>query len=211
VQRHAEIPAGRRRPGHRLQRADLVVRGHQAGQRGTVRGRGERGDVHPPVAVHRHADRLAAGRDVPFGGVQHAGVLDRGMHEPGAGAAAAGQAAEDRQVGGLRAGRAEGQLVRAGAEHLGDLLPGAVEQQPGPAAGPVQLGRVGPAVRDRGGQRLGRGRMQRHPRRRVQIHAAHPPDPPAPTPPTHTSGRSELGEGNGAGTPDPRRASAGSG
>ena len=90
---------------------------------------------------------------VPLRRVQHRRVLDRAVHErrPLRGA---GQRAEHRGVQRLRAVGGEADLVRPGAERFGQRLAGRVEQQPGPPARAVEPGRVGPAVVQRGEQRL---------------------------------------------------------
>lgn len=50
--------------------------------------------------------------------------------------------------------RSECELVRAAADGLGGGLAGGVQQQPGPPALAVEPGRVGPALVQRGKQRL---------------------------------------------------------
>ena len=181
VQRHAGPGTGGGDLGDRLDGADLVVGGHQAGQGGAGRGDGggERGRVDPAEPVDGHADRLAAGRDVPLGGVQDAGVLDRGVHQPAARAAPAGEAAEDGELRGLGPGGAEGHLVRAGAQHLGHGRRGRRRAAAGPAGRP---------------RRAGPGPPSRRPARR-----AAPPGPPgAAAPPTRRRGRCRP---RGDGTP----------
>ena len=61
------------------------------------------------------------------------------------------------------------QLRRPHAQHVGDRVPGRIQQLPGPAGLTVQLSRVGPTVLQRGQQSLPRGRVQRTGRGRVQI------------------------------------------
>ena len=80
--------AGGSRLGHRLESANLVIRGLQAGQQGalTCHGGGELGHVCPAEVVHAgERDRGAGPAGQPVGGVQHAGVLDRARDQvPGA-------------------------------------------------------------------------------------------------------------------------------
>lgn len=50
--------------------------------------------------------------------------------------------------------RSECELVRAAPDGLGGGLPGGVQQQPGPPPLPVEPGGIGPALVQRGKQRL---------------------------------------------------------
>ena len=116
------------------------------------------GTARPPAACVRR------------GRVQHGRVLHRRVHERVA-----------RPVAGPRAGRRrprwqasvplgrEGQLLRPYPEDLGGRGPGRVEQLAGPAGLRVELARVGPAVVQRGGQRLARDRVQRGGAGRVEV------------------------------------------
>ena len=116
---------------------------------------GRRSGGHEGVGVDpgQRVDPIDTAAAPALGRVQHGAVLDRAVHERRR-AAVAGQRAEHGGVQGLRAVRGEADLVRPGADAVGDRLAGGVEQQPGPAARAVQPGRVGPAVVERGEQRL---------------------------------------------------------
>ena len=149
--------AGRGRLGHRLHGADLVVGADQAGQghaRAADRG-GAGGQVDPAEPVDRHAGRR---RRRPRRAARRRAarrVLDRRVHE------------RRRRRGGARPGRrarpAWRGLGAAGAKvSSSGRTPSTsaiasrarVEQLPGPAGRRVELGRVGPAVVERGQQRL---------------------------------------------------------
>jgi hypothetical protein len=155
--------------------ADLVVRAHQRGQRdsvmriaGTDR-RGERVQVDPAGAVDPDRVGLAAGGGVALRGAQDGGVLHRGVHQYVPGPAAALEAAQHGQVGGLGAAGAEAHLVRPRADDVGDHLPRRVQQLTGPAGDRVPPLRVGPAVVQRGEQRPLGHRVQRRRGGGVQI------------------------------------------
>ena len=96
-------------------------------------------------------------------------MLDRADQHQVTGPATSRGGAQHGLVGGYSSTGAEGDLVGPGAEHPGDGLPGRVQQHSGAAALPVEPGRVGPAVVERGEQRGPRGRVQRGRRRVVEI------------------------------------------
>ena len=193
VQRHAVGGGDPGRLRHRLDRADLVVRPHQRGQRGPLRRRRQRGlprrEVHRALRVDGHEHRLGAlvGGE-PVHDVEHGVVLGAGEHD-------AGPLARARTAGPVQP--LDGQVVRLGAaggqHHLGrvrpqggrDRLTGLLETQLRPAPRGVQGRRV---ARDRGG--LGEGRERARTHRRgggvVQVHAgggSHPPSLGSPSRP----------------------------
>ena len=102
-----------------------------------------------------------------IGGVQDRGMLDGGVHErrarPGT------EHAEDCGMQCLRPAGRKADLVRAGPETLGRRFAGCLEQKCGPASGCVQPSGIRPAVTDGREERLSRYRVQRRPRRRVEI------------------------------------------
>ncbi len=168
-QRH--LAAERCHLGDRLHRADLVVGGLQHGERGVRPQRGgEDLRVHPAEPVDRHRGDLAALGEVPFGAVQHAGVLDGGVRQVPAAPPVAAQRAQHPEVDGLGPAGGEGDLVGPAADHLGHGLPGGVQQHSGPASGAVEPGGIGPSLVQRGGQRLPRDGVERCGGGHIEVH-----------------------------------------
>src|SRR5690242_13377807 len=60
-------------------------------------------------------------------------------------------------------------LVRAGPKRLGGQFAGGLEQKRGPATGRIQSSWIGPAVTEGRDKCLSRDRVQRRPRRRVEV------------------------------------------
>ncbi len=174
------LTAGGRSLGNGLQGADLVVGGLQAREQRALGGEcgAEFGEVGPAQAVDSgDADAGPGDPGQPVGCVQHRRVLDRARDQvtgPAGGGLTRLHRAEDGQVHGLRPGAGERQFVRPAAELGRHRFPGLVQQQPGPAAFPVQPGRVGPAVIQRREQGVTGARVQRLGRSRVEIR--HVPD-----------------------------------
>ena len=153
--------------GHRLAGADLVARGGEARERG-VRSRSAaakpaastRPTGRPATALAGPRPRRAARTSARRRECTTCGPVGAGrpgaLHGPAGRRAAAGR---------------EHHLVRARTPRPSASASRApVEQQPGPPAGAVQLGGVGPAVVERGEQRGPGGRVQRHAGGRVQEH-----------------------------------------
>ena len=120
--------------GDRLDRADLVVREHDADQDRPVReGRLDLVRIDPAVPVHRHLDDLEAELLEVAQRVADGVVLDGGGDD----AVAAGLAGPGRALEGevVRLGAAGGEhdLARLGAEICRDLLVGTVQCRPGNA------------------------------------------------------------------------------
>ena len=170
-------PERRRHVRHRLGRPHLVVRGLQRG----------RGDAAAAAAADRNASASTrASRSTPIGtavppcAACHCAACRTAECSTvlctSAPLRGAGQRAEHRGVQGLRPVRREADLVRPGAERVGERFAGRVEQQPGPPARSVEPGRVGPAVVQRGEQGLARHRVQRRPGGGVEIGTRHGPD-----------------------------------
>lgn len=107
----------------RLQGAGFVVGGHHRHQHSVlVQGGGQRGRVQQAVAIHRQHRHPGAVQALQgLAGLEQGGVLgglgdDVGMRM----ARGEDRAAQGEQVG-LRAGGGEHDLVRAGADQVGDL------------------------------------------------------------------------------------------
>ena len=122
----------------------------------------ERLDVHPsqPVDADRDAGPSAAACSTAECSTALCTSVDA-RRSPA-------QGAEDGGVQRLGGVRGEVDLVGTGAEARGHGLARGVEQQPGATTGGVQSGRVGPAVVERGEQRLAAHGVQRRARRGVQ-------------------------------------------
>lgn len=154
-QRHPRRPADLRDPGHRLLGADLVIGGLQTGQRGVLAQRvRERRRAHRPRPVHRDlgdrpALRLMGGRRM-----EHRRVFDRGDDQMAADTPTSRESPGHPRVHRPGPRRGECELVRTASDGFGGGLPGGVQQQPGAPSLAVEPGRVGPALVQRGKQRL---------------------------------------------------------
>ncbi len=150
VERHPVGVGHGRQLGHRLHRADLVVRPHNADDGGIFLAILQRGpqDVggNRPGAIHRQPVRHGTlGIGQPANRVEHRVVLDCRRKDPPA--AAVGRApcpeqALDRQVVRLSAAAGEDHLAGPRSEDLGDLLARFLHHATGPAARVVQRRRV---------------------------------------------------------------------
>ena len=155
--------AGRGDLGDRLEGADLVVGRLQAGQRRVGRAARRRTRPGRPAAAGRRRPSSTVPpsrscRSAACSTLECSTARDQTAADPCAGPR---RVPSTPRCDRLRAGGGEGHLVRPGAERLGDRLAGRVEQQPGPAGLAVEPRGVGPAVVERGQQRLARRRVQR--------------------------------------------------
>ena len=127
--------------------------------------------VDPPEPVDRDGEHLAAAVEVPAGAGQDGRVLDGGVHQALHRWAPRGERPQHRRVHGRGVRAGEGDLLGAGPEGSGDGLACPVEQHPGGASLAVQALGVGPAVVERGEQRLPARRVQRRDLRGVPVRA----------------------------------------
>ena len=128
VDEHAALARPGADVGDRLERPDFVVREldrHKCGGIGDRIQHGLRVDL--AVLVHakgRRLDRLARAC------IQHAGMFDRGGHDPGAGQVASHRSV-DRRVDRLGAARGEDHLTRPRADQERDLFAGGLDRDSG--------------------------------------------------------------------------------
>ncbi len=189
-QRHPRGPAELRHLGHRLPGAHLVVGRLQAGQRGVLAQRVRVGlRAHRARTVHRHLGEGSAAALVGGGRMEHRRVFDRRHHQMAADTPTPRERSGNSGMDRPRARRGESQLVGTAADGLRGRLPGRVQQQPGAPSLPVETGRVGPALVQRGKQRLAGDGMEGGCGRGVEV--GHPATlaRPRPRPVTRPPGR----------------------
>jgi hypothetical protein len=176
------VRAGKRgQLADRLDGAHLVVRPHDAHQgdaagpaRGCLDPLPQRVGLYPAVAVDRQRidhGALVAGQ--PVGRVEDRVVLDRADQQPAARGGCRPARPEDpfdREVVGLGPAAGKDHFARAGAQRLGDDLPGLLHGPPCPAARRVQRRRVAHPP-ELGGHRLDRLGQHRRGRRVIEIRA----------------------------------------
>ena len=151
--------------GDRLDRADLVVRGHHADERralGERIGHGERVDAAGSVHGEDGHVEVAALEDRDA--VQDGLVLDGGRDDVAPARARGPGDALDREVVGLGPAAGEDDLPRLRVDGAGDDLAGLVDALARPPAAPVQARRVAPVltqIRQHGLEHLGAQRARR--------------------------------------------------
>ena len=124
MQQRARRAHQRRKTGHVLHHAGLVVHRHDADQQ---RGRAQRVaqavGIEPAIRLHRKYHRLEAFVSEVAHGLQHAGMLGRQRDDPAACIAIGAQVAHrtlDRQVVALGGARGQHHAARIGADQVGD-------------------------------------------------------------------------------------------